>query len=49
MRHAFGDDDPYDRPDYLDYDMRSRQEYGDESVQIADEKANEKHDLDELF
>lgn len=49
MARAFGDDDPYDRPEYLDNDMQYQQEYGEENVRLADERANEKHDLDELF
>lgn len=50
MRGAYGDmDDPYDRPEYLDNDMRYQQEYGEENVRQADETANEMHDLDELF
>lgn len=49
MRRAFGDDDPYDRPEYLDDDMRYQQEYGEENLRQADEKANEKHDLSDLF
>lgn len=42
-------DDPYDRPEYFDNDMRDRQEYGEDSLKRSDEKANEKHDLSELF
>lgn len=49
MSRPFGDDDIYDRPEYLDNDTRYLEEYSEESVRIADERANEKHDLDELF
>lgn len=49
MRRPFGDDDPYDRPEYLDDDTRYQQEYGEDNVQMLDEKANEKHDLSDLF
>lgn len=42
-------DDPYDRPEYLDNDMKYQQEYSEESIRLADERANEKHDLSDPF
>ena len=44
-----GDDDIYDRPEYLDDHMRELDEYAERNIEAADEKANELHDIEDLF
>ena len=49
MSRPFGDDDIYDRPEYLDDYLRELDEYAERNVERADERANEKHDIADLF
>lgn len=49
MRGAFGDDDPRDRPDDCFIDHLIMDEEVERNIYAADERANEKHNLSELF
>ena len=46
---SYGDDDIYDRPEYLDDHMRDMEEIAEQNTERADGIANEQHDLSELF
>lgn len=49
MSRPFGDDDPCDRPEYFYIDEVIQERMVEENVERADEKANEMHDISDLF
>lgn len=49
MSRPFGDDDPYDRPEFFDREMEAREQVVEANIERLEGLANEKHDIADLF